>query len=68
MSACAGDKMPFTRTMARPSKRKILNKRNGFVSGFDARRAPKPKGEQMDEKPFRVTRSRFNRIAEIDNG
>ena len=60
--------MSFTRTMARPSKRKNLNKRNGFVSGFDARRAPKAKGEPMDEKPFRVTRSRFNRIVEMDNG
>ena len=68
MSACAGDKMSFARTMARPSKKKILNKRNGFVSGFDARRAPKAKGERTDEKPFRVTRSRFNRIVEMDNG
>ena len=62
------DKTSFTRTMARPSKRKNKNKRNGFVSGFDARRAPKAQGKPMDEKPFRVTRSRFNRIVEMDNG
>ena len=46
--------------MARPSKRKISNKRNGFVSSFDARRALKAKGEPIDQKPFRVARSRFS--------
>ena len=54
--------MSYTRPMARPSKRKISNKRNGFVSSFDARRALEPKGEPIDQKPFRVARSRFNRI------
>ena len=57
--------MSYTRPMARPSKRKISNKRNGFVSSFDARRALEPKGEPIDQKPFRVARSRFKPYSSI---
>ena len=62
MSVCAGDKMSYTRATARPSKRNISNKRKGFVSSFNARRELKAKGEPIDQRLFRVARSRFNRI------
>ena len=54
--------MSYTRATARPSKRNISNKRKGFVSSFNARRELKAKGEPIDQKLFRVARSRFNRI------